>query len=138
MLRQTVTLFQAQAQQQETSLELELQSGTRANEQYIISADPFQLEQVLVNIIKNALESLRQGGRIRVALAKRSRRLIIADNGPGLSPEAAEQIFTPFFTSKPNGQGIGLTLVRDILMNHNYRFSLSTDQDGWTRFVIHF
>ena len=101
-------------------------------------ADPQQLEQVLVNVIKNALESVQQGGSVRIHLNAHSRQLEIADNGPGLDQEAAAKIFTPFFTSKPNGQGIGLTLVRDILMNHGFRFSLQTDPDGWTRFVIHF
>jgi nitrogen fixation/metabolism regulation signal transduction histidine kinase len=101
-----------------------------------ISADSGQLEQVLVNVVKNALESIGADGEIQLFLTERPRQIIIADNGPGLNKEAADGIFTPFFTSKPNGQGIGLTMVREILTNHNYQFSLSTDPDGWTRFII--
>jgi len=101
-----------------------------------ITADSNQLEQVLVNVLKNALESLGNGGEIQLFLTERPRQIVIADNGPGLNEEAAAGIFTPFFTSKPNGQGIGLTLVREILTNHDYPFSLSTDPDGWTRFII--
>lgn len=101
-----------------------------------ISADSGQLEQVLVNVVKNALESIGTGGEIQLFLTERPRQIVIADNGPGLNKEAAEGVFTPFFTSKPNGQGIGLTLVREILTSHDYQFSLSTGTDGWTRFVI--
>lgn len=134
-LRQTTSLFQPQAQQQQTQLQFDVHP---ASSHLYTQADPQQLEQVLVNVIKNALESVQQGGSVRIHLNAHSRQLEIADNGPGLDQEAAAKIFTPFFTSKPNGQGIGLTLVRDILMNHGFRFSLQTDPDGWTRFVIHF
>ncbi len=135
LLQQSVSLFQAQAQKQSTTLTF---STTQKDYDgpFLVNADLYQLEQVLVNIIKNALESVTEGGAVNVELQVRSRRIIIADNGPGLSAEAAEQIFTPFFTSKPNGQGIGLTIVREILMNHDYQFSLATDSDGWTRFSI--
>lgn len=154
------TLFQAQAQQQNTSFRvgylsekvaelplLRSEGGSGRSEvgrpkwevipdSQFISADSNQLEQVLVNVVKNALESLGHGGEIQLFLTERPRQIVIADNGPGLSEEAAAGIFTPFFTSKPNGQGIGLTLVREILTNHDYQFSLSTDPDGWTRFII--
>jgi signal transduction histidine kinase len=101
-----------------------------------ISADAGQLEQVLVNVVKNALESIGADGEVQLLITEHPRQIIIADNGPGLNEEAAAGIFTPFFTSKPNGQGIGLTLVREILTNHDYQFSLATGPDGWTRFVI--
>ncbi|WP_020537430.1 sensor histidine kinase [Lewinella cohaerens] len=153
MLPQIATLFQAQAQQQNTSfrlgylagraLELPLlkpEKGSGESEvipvSQFISADSNQLEQVLVNVVKNALESVGLDGEVQLILTERPRQIIIADNGPGLSEEAAAGIFTPFFTSKPNGQGIGLTLVREILTNHDYQFSLATDEDGWTRFII--
>ncbi len=153
VLPQIATLFQAQAQQQNTSFRLgylagrvpelpllKSEVGSRKSEMIppsqFISADSNQLEQVLVNVVKNALESVSQDGEIQLILTERPRQIIIADNGPGLNQEAAAGIFTPFFTSKPNGQGIGLTLVREILTNHDYQFSLATDEDGWTRFII--
>ena len=139
LVGQVVGLFQGQAQQQETQLDnTSLEQLTQQSKTPFIHADSYQLEQVLVNILKNALQSLGHGGTIKIELQTQPLALVIADNGPGLSPEAAEQIFTPFFTSKPNGQGIGLTLVREILMSHDYQFSLTTDADGWTRFVIRF
>lgn len=137
LLKQAVSLFQAQAQQQSTRLTFNT-TGKSTTGPLFITADLYQLEQVLVNVIKNALESVGEGGEVAVELQARSRKIIIADNGPGLDAEAAEQIFTPFFTSKPNGQGIGLTIVREVLMNHDYQFSLRSYEDGWTRFVIDF
>ena len=58
------------------------------------------------------------------------------DNGTGLSKEVSEKIFTPFFSTKPGGQGIGLTLVQEILTNHGFSFSFRNKEDGGTEFVI--
>ena len=65
--------------------------------------------------------------------------LVITDNGRGISPEAAQHLFTPFFSTKPQGQGIGLLLIRDILTAHGCTFTLQTDPaDHLTRFTILF
>ena len=64
-------------------------------------------------------------------------QIIIEDNGPGISEEAKQKLFTPFFTTKSSGQGIGLMFVREVLTNHRCRFSLSTEE-GYTRFKIFF
>ncbi|MDE5845851.1 MAG: hypothetical protein K2H71_00710 [Muribaculaceae bacterium] len=65
-------------------------------------------------------------------------RLVITDNGPGISAEAAEMLFTPFFTTKDTGHGLGLLLVSEVLNSHGCRFSLETCDDGLTRFRIRF
>ena len=96
--------------------------------------DAAQIEQVLVNIIKNAIEACHEKNEIQVITSPRG--IVIRNNGAGI-PEAIEnQLFTPFFSSKPDGQGIGLTLIREILINHDFTFSLKTGTDGWTEFVI--
>ena len=65
--------------------------------------------------------------------------LSVIDNGPGIPPEVSANLFTPFFSTKPQGQGIGLMLIRDILSAHGCSFSLLTDPaDHLTRFTIHF
>ena len=104
---------------------------------HIIRADGIQLEQVLVNIIKNAYEAIGKNGEIRIIVQTSPLTLTIEDNGPGISAEAQEKLFTPFFTTKATGQGIGLMFVRDVLTNHNFRFSLNTE-DGLTKFRILF
>lgn len=103
---------------------------------YIIGGDVQQLEQALINIVKNAIEAIPGGGKIEFMVNIAARQLIIRDNGNGISEEGNEQLFTPFFSTKKDGQGIGLTMVREILLNHGFEFSLKTVQPGRTEFVI--
>lgn len=98
--------------------------------------DESLFEQVLTNIVKNSAESIGQDGTITISLEGRT--LEITDNGHGISPEVEQKLFSPFFSTKPDGQGIGLIFVRDVLRKHHFRFSLHTDQqDGLTHFTIH-
>ncbi len=103
-----------------------------------VRADAGQLEQVLINALTNALESLDGGERGQITLSVTPAGFGVADNGPGIPPESAELIFTPFFSTRPQGQGIGLTICRDILERHAARYSLRTDPDGWTRLRVEF
>ena len=64
--------------------------------------------------------------------------LEIADNGKGISKEVEQKLFSPFFSNKPKGQGIGLLFVREVLSQHGFRYSLQTYPNGWTRFIIRF
>lgn len=110
-----------------------------------INADADMLSQVLVNIIKNSAEAIgetgREDGEITISIIEDEHHkpvLTIADNGSGISPDTAVNLFNPFFSTKPDGQGIGLTMVAEILRRHNARFSLRTYDDGITRFRILF
>lgn len=105
---------------------------------FYIQADMPQMEQALLNIVKNATEAVNENGLIKFMLFAAEKKLIIADNGPGISEEHSEQLFSPFFSTKKDGQGIGLTLVREILLNHGYEFSLKTIGPGQTYFTICF
>ncbi|MDE6120797.1 MAG: PAS domain-containing sensor histidine kinase, partial [Muribaculaceae bacterium] len=104
----------------------------------VVDVDWPMMEQVLVNIVKNAAESISHpGGMINVAVCADPASVTVTDNGCGITPEKAGKIFTPFFTDKPSGQGIGLTFVREVLARHGFCYSLSTDpDDGLTRFEI--
>jgi two-component system nitrogen regulation sensor histidine kinase NtrY len=108
-----------------------------------INCDPVQLEQVLVNVIKNAIEAMETTGRpgeitLSGSVNGRTSSLAIADTGPGLSPEVQEHLFTPFFTTRDNGQGIGLTMVQEILLAHGFDFALENRQGGGACFSITF
>lgn len=107
------------------------------NKDTFIYVDGIQFEQVLVNIIKNAYESINADGEIRIITRSFPRSITIEDNGPGIPEDIRQKLFTSFFTTKASGQGIGLTFVRDVLINHHLKFSLNTE-NGWTRFVINF
>jgi two-component system nitrogen regulation sensor histidine kinase NtrY len=105
-----------------------------------IAMDRIQMEQVLVNVVKNALEAIGQDGTVTVRVGRRAGRpwLAVEDTGPGLTPEARRQLFTPFFTTKEQGQGIGLTLVQQILSQHRFDYTLDSPAGGPTRFTILF
>ncbi len=104
----------------------------------MITADRSQLELVFSNIIKNSIEAINDNGFIMVALISEPLSVCFADDGPGLTKKAEEAIFTPFFSTKPGGQGIGLTLVQEILTNHGFSFSLRNREHGGAEFNILF
>ena len=102
--------------------------------------DKNQMEQVFVNICKNALEAIGENGAITVRMGKKGGRnfVIIEDTGAGLTPEVRAHLFTPFFSTKENGQGIGLTMIQEILSHHKFEFSLDSQIGSPTQFVIYF
>lgn len=102
-----------------------------------VKLDAALFEQVLVNIIKNAAESIETDGEILVRTLSPA-TIEVVDNGKGISKDTEEKLFSPFFSTKPNGQGIGLIFIREILMRHGCTFSLRTYADGLTRFRIVF
>lgn len=104
----------------------------------VVNIDSLLFEQVMVNIIKNAAESIEQNGSIYIRTTQNPVILEIADTGKGISKEAEEKLFSPFFSTKPNGQGIGLIFIREVLQKHDCTFSLRTYTDGLTRFKIIF
>lgn len=102
-----------------------------------VKMDASLFEQVLVNIIKNAAESIEKDGEIIVRTLSPA-TIEVVDNGKGISKEVEAKLFSPFFSTKPNGQGIGLIFIREVLMRHGCTFSLRTYADGLTRFRILF
>lgn len=102
-----------------------------------VKMDASLFEQVLVNIIKNAAESIEKDGEIIVRTLSPA-IVEVVDNGKGISKETEAKLFSPFFSTKPNGQGIGLIFIREVLMRHGCTFSLRTYADGLTRFCILF
>jgi len=103
----------------------------------MIKLDKQQMEQVLVNIFKNAVEAIEKNGEITI-ITTPNKQLIIRDNGKGISEEIQPKLFTPFFSTKKNGQGIGLTVTREILLNHGFKFSLETNEKSETEFGVEF
>ena len=97
-----------------------------------IHADVNLIEQALINVLKNAIDAIGQDGEIKISLSSRDGevRLEIKDDGEGLSSEVEQQLFTPFFTSKESGQGVGLMLIREVLNLHDYSFALANNDDG--------
>lgn len=108
-----------------------------------LTFDPVLMEQVLVNVVKNSIESISSvhpadGVRGEVRIVAEDKRWTLTDNGAGIPEEVAGSLFTPFFSTKANGQGIGLMLVREILSAQGISFRLFTGDDGKTVFEIIF
>jgi two-component system nitrogen regulation sensor histidine kinase NtrY len=112
-----------------------------------VSADRAQLEQVFLNVAKNAMEAIGRDGEIVVRTRMdgsgpagqaggAARFIEIEDTGGGIAPEVHDKLFTPFFTSKPGGNGIGLTLIREILESHGFDGTLENAGAGRAVFRV--
>lgn len=107
------------------------------------TADGHLIEQVILNLVKNAVQALSGRSNAKIQLKayynKRGRVTIqVVDNGAGILPEVLEKIFIPFFTTKPNGSGIGLSLSRQILKLHNGSITAQSVPDKETTFTLTF
>jgi signal transduction histidine kinase len=128
MLEELAALLRPELEQRRISIHLDLQrEGT-------VSVDRSQFEQVVLNVLRNAMESIGSDGRIDVAW--RDGVLSIADTGAGIADAARDELFTPFFTTKREGRGLGLTIVQEILSNHHLSFSLQNRAGGGAEFRI--
>jgi signal transduction histidine kinase len=103
-----------------------------------IFADEQQMEQALINIVKNAVEAIGRNGVVTFSTLVATKTLTISDTGIGIDAELTPNLFSPFFSTKKDGQGIGLTLVREILVNHGFDFSLKTVAERQTNFTVIF
>jgi two-component system, LuxR family, sensor kinase FixL len=118
----------------DVSLQHQTDAGDKLDLRCMI--DPFQIEQVFRNVLENALAACDDPVRIRVAWSRAALddepawQAAVADNGPGLSPEAALRIFDPFFTTKTQGTGLGMAIVRRIVEAHDGRIEAGRSADG--------
>lgn len=111
----------------------------------MINGNPLALEQVFINLINNAIEAMKDKGgtvalKLHTALGDRGKSLVevdVADTGPGIPIEIQERIFQPFFTTKPDGNGLGLVITRRILNSHKGAISLAS-YPGTTVFHVQF
>lgn len=109
-----------------------------------VSADEVLIEQVLINLILNALDAMKTNGRGHHKLIIRAHRatscnkveIDVVDNGSGVTSEQAEHIFEPFFSTKPNGLGIGLSMSRSILEAHSGCLTARANPDGGMCFTL--
>jgi two-component system nitrogen regulation sensor histidine kinase NtrY len=104
----------------------------------LVQADRAQLEQAFLNIAKNAIEAAGPDGRVSVrALRLEDRVEVTVENtSDGIDDDVQARLFTPFFSTKADGRGLGLTLVREILTHHGAPFSLTAAKEGPTRFCF--
>lgn len=115
LLQRIETLVRPDAEREEIKLVFNCESD------YQLSCDTDQIEMVLINLIKNAMEAIESNGKVEVRAYKENqeRFVQVKDNGTGMVSEAIEKVFIPFYTTKKTGQGIGLSLSKQILQSHN-------------------
>ena len=107
-----------------------------------IFADPVQLQQVILNLVINAVDALREWpGERRLTLELRQDAadgavFAVHDSGPGIPPEARDKLFDAFFSTKPDGLGMGLAISRTIVENHGGRLGLDASAAAGARFVF--
>jgi signal transduction histidine kinase len=109
----------------------------------VVSADPEQLKEVIVNIIVNACEAMGRGGTITIQeqvvsgdSMPPSARIKISDTGPGIPSNIIEKILQPFFTTKEQGTGLGLSIAARVIAEHNGRIDISSAAGHGATFLI--
>jgi nitrogen fixation/metabolism regulation signal transduction histidine kinase len=135
LLRDVARLFEPECERRGIAWQWRIEAGIPP-----VRMDRGQMEQALVNIVRNAIDAIGEQGDIAMSLAMENGMpaLLVEDSGGGIAPEVVPRLFTSFFSSKPNGQGIGLTLVQEILIGHGFDYSLDTVAHGRTGFRIRF
>ncbi|MBZ5622700.1 MAG: PAS domain S-box protein [Acidobacteriia bacterium] len=138
VIEETIPFVHGEAQRKNVSLRAELHAGITS-----VNGDRVQLQQVLLNLMMNGIEAMAgldtepKRLLIRSAVPNPSELLVsIADTGPGIDPELASRLFTPFFTTKPQGIGMGLRISRSIIEAHGGR--LWAEQNEPRGAVFHF
>lgn len=108
-------------------------------------ADPGQLKQVLLNLVINAVQAMPDGGRIEIGMCAMPQDLAggvprmlfcVSDTGPGIAPEVLPRIFDPFYTTRPDGSGLGLAVVKKIALQHGADIRVESRPGEGTRFEI--
>ena len=145
--RETIALLHGEAMRYDVLIRTELAPGLPE-----IIGDPLQIQQVVMNLIVNSIEAMKEGDRVRELVIRSERAgneqilVSFSDTGIGVPPQLAEQIFDPFFTTKPHGTGMGLRICRSIIESHGghlwdedsagqgatFRFTLPIDSEHQT------
>nr|MBD3623084.1 ATP-binding protein [Sunxiuqinia sp.] len=138
LLEKMILLNQVQNQDSSIQLEKKLQSADLE-----IQADEKLISQVLINLIKNSREALAETENARIVLlAGRNKNgqveICVKDNGPGIPTDMLDEIFVPFFTTRENGSGIGLSLSRQILRLHGGSLNARSVPNKETLFCLLF
>ena len=109
----------------------------------LVHVDPIQLQQVVLNLILNAIDAIRDAGFssarkivVRTRLVGRNAEIAVSDTGPGITADKLERIFEPFFTTKPQGMGMGLSITRTIIELHGGSISAESEDGGGSVFRV--
>jgi len=134
IVEDSLELFRERFAKSSVTVELTLHDCPRA------WADPDQMSQVFINLVMNAVHAMPAGGTLRIGLVPENQtvKLTVADTGHGIPPDVIEKVFEPFFTTKEFGQGtgLGLTVVKGIIEEHQGSIAVESEEGKGTTFTI--
>jgi C4-dicarboxylate-specific signal transduction histidine kinase len=131
IIREVVEFVRGDLNQNKIALRLELAADLPP-----VLGDRVQLQQAFMNVVINSIEALRSMPEDRREVVIKAQKVseglqvVFTDSGPGLDAETAERLFEPFFTSKPDGMGLGLSISRSIVQSHGGRLSNTPASSG--------
>ncbi|MEA2114705.1 MAG: ATP-binding protein [Thermodesulfobacteriota bacterium] len=133
VIEDTVELMEGSLREKGVLCEMSLNQ-----DQYPALIDPQQIKQVLINLLKNALEATPDGGRITIQskVENSYARVSIVDSGSGIPPEMISKIFNPFYTTKEKGTGLGLAVCRKIIEEHEGEISIQSEEGKGTEIIF--
>ncbi len=140
LIREAVSLMRNELNNTKTKIEFYLSKDLR-----LISADKIQIQQVILNLLQNAVEAMKeidtQQRKIQIhtkMCTQNSVEITVRDTGPGFSKEMIHKVFEPFFTTKAHGRGMGLAICRSIIEAHGGQFIINpnTANNSWIRFIL--
>ncbi|MDX9894756.1 MAG: ATP-binding protein [Desulfofustis sp.] len=117
---------------------VEIRESYRCRDAFI-TADEDKVLQVILNLGINAIQAMPDGGRLAVTTQcdERTATISIEDSGPGMAPEVLEKVFDPYFTTKPEGTGLGLSMSKKIVEDHGGSITVDSSPGAGTRIAIH-
>jgi signal transduction histidine kinase len=129
IVEETLKLLEAQTVSQGVTVDLRLSPADPC-----IMGSPSALRQVVLNLVTNALQAMPDGGHLRCAIihdkAAGTASMEVSDTGHGILPEARSHLFEPFFTTRPEGTGLGLALCQEIVAQHGGRLELAPPEQA--------
>lgn len=132
-LEELTTFVAGDAASSKAQIELNISPGLPP-----LRADRNHLKQLLLNLILNGFQSMPQGGKLTLEAKtnKDGLSITVADQGPGIAPETLKRIFEPYFTTKPNGSGLGLSIARRIVEAHGGTLTVESEMGAGSRFQV--
>src|SRR5579863_1495561 len=135
VVKSVASLFQAQLRAETPPIECVLEL---AESMEPVAADPELLHRALSNLVLNAIDAMPQGGKLRLRTRQDGDQACIevSDTGTGLTPEECQRLFTPYYTTKARGTGLGLAMVQSVISDHGGRISVQSEPGRGTTFMI--
>lgn len=133
LIRNIAEFMKLEMEKKNVSLHLNLSDSLKP-----MHGSPDQIKQALLNLLLNAAQAMPNGGQVKLQTAYDGKtiQLEVSDTGEGISPEVREKIFSPYFTTKERGSGLGLTIVRRIIREHNGFIDVHSEKNKGTKFII--